>query len=154
MCQLPAGGVRQADLEDLSELNRRRAEGVSPAPTELEARFARRYSADRHLAVYGSLGPGRANHGQLRELHGTWQSGLAVTGQLVGAGWGNDLGYPALRWIAGGPPVAIQLFCALELPRHWSRLDRFEGPDYVRMLVPVLGRSGVVALANLYALRP
>lgn len=76
---------------------------------------------------------------------------LSVTGELVHAGWGDDLGYPALRWSPGGSAVDVQLFVSADLPSHWARLDEFEGSEYLRIVVPVHSQDGVVALANLYA---
>jgi gamma-glutamylcyclotransferase (GGCT)/AIG2-like uncharacterized protein YtfP len=149
-------GVRsfgEADLEALLELNRLRAGVTAPGLRELESRFASAFAADRRLAVYGSLAPGRANHGQLRDLPGEWHPGLSVTGELVRRGWGANLGYLALHWSATGPPVAVQLFVSEQLPLHWARLDEFEGPDYLRILVPVASAGVVVAVANLYAAR-
>jgi gamma-glutamylcyclotransferase (GGCT)/AIG2-like uncharacterized protein YtfP len=144
----------EADLEALLELNRLRAGAATPGLRELESRFASAFAADRRLAVYGSLAPGRANHSQLRDLLGEWHSGLSVTGELVRRGWGADLGYLALLWSATGPDVPVQLFVSEQLPLHWARLDEFEGPDYLRILVPVASAGVVVAVANLYAARP
>jgi hypothetical protein len=45
------------------------------------------------LATYGTLAPGRRNHGQLNELPGRWLVGQ-VRGSLAEAGWGATLGYP------------------------------------------------------------
>ena len=146
----------EADLAALLELNRLRALGASgdsPEGRVLEARFERRFSAHRQLAVYGSLAPGRENHGQLGDLAGSWQGGLFVTGELIESGWGSELGYPAMRWSLAGSPVPVQLFTCARLPEHWARLDAFEGADYVRVLVPVRDGTAVVAVANLYALR-
>ncbi|HET7065550.1 MAG TPA: hypothetical protein VFI49_14855, partial [Rudaea sp.] len=63
------------------------------------------------------------------------------------------LGYPVLRWSTSGPAVPVEMFVSDELPGHWPRLDEFEGPDYLRIVVPVFSGTGVVAVANLYAAR-
>jgi len=52
-----------------------------------------------------------------------------------------------------GPTVAVELFVSADLPRHWARLDEFEGTDYLRLLVPLFSGTGVVAVANLYSAR-
>jgi len=140
-------------LAELAELNLLRNADGSPRSDELEARFNRDFAVDRHLAVYGSLAPGRSNHAQLSELSGTWSSDCYVTGDLLDQGWGAGLGFPALRWSASATQVPVQLFESDELPQHWTRLDTFEGADYWRMVVPVLAGNRVIALANLYATR-
>jgi len=140
----------EADLRRLAEIRRAR-ETRPPAPgSELERGFAERFGADRRLAVYGSLAPGRSNHGQLAGFRGVWRSGLTVRGELLELGWGTGLGYPGLRWAPDGPPVAVELFVSDDLPARWPRLDAFEGPSYRRILVPVYDGDEVVEVANLY----
>ena len=145
--------LREIDLDALVELNALRARAHSQRLQQLEQEFSLRLGADRRLAVYGSLAPGRSNHQQLRDLRGEWHSGLSVSGDLVDRGWGAGIGYPALRWSRSGPPVAIELFVSDELPRHWTRLDEFEGADYLRIIVPVYSSNNLVTVANLYAAR-
>jgi len=142
-----------ADLEALLELNALRASGKSARLLQLETQFSGRFLPEHRLAVYGSLAPGRANHHQLQDLRGEWRSGCIVRGDLAGRGWGAALGYPALRWSPSGPAVPVELFVSADLPRHWARVDEFEGTDYLRILVPVLSVTGVIAVANLYAAR-
>lgn len=147
-------GFGDRDLRALLELNERRGSGPSPELQRLEAFFGSRFGADRRLAVYGSLAPGEPNHGQLAPLAGEWVSGLAVRGHLLAAGWADGLGYPALRWSPAGPSVPVELLVSADLPRHWDRLDRFEGSDYLRILVPLFKAGRVVEVANLYAAFP
>ncbi len=144
----------RSDLEELHELNRQREQGRCPEDSALESRFSSRFGSDRRLAVYGSLAPGRANHHHLASLQGQWQSGLTARGDLVREGWGSDLGYPALRWSISGPSVSVDLFVSPELCRHWSRLDEFEGEEYLRVLVPLFENDQVVTIANLYVAVP
>jgi len=139
------------DLDALIEVNALRAAGRSQRLEQLEGHVAARFHAQCRLAVYGSLAPGRSNHHQLQNLRGEWHSGCIVRGELADRGWGAALGYPALRWSKLGPPVPAELLVSDELPEHWLRLDEFEGPEYLRILVPVLSSAGVVAVANLYA---
>jgi hypothetical protein len=47
------------------------------------------------LATYGTLAPGRQNHGQLNDMPGRWLTGYVLHGTLVEEGWGAPLGYPA-----------------------------------------------------------
>jgi gamma-glutamylcyclotransferase (GGCT)/AIG2-like uncharacterized protein YtfP len=144
---------RDSDLEALLELNAVRAGGAAARLLQLEAQFSTRFSPQHRLAVYGSLAPGRENHHQLRDLSGEWHSGCIVRGDLADRGWGAGLGYPALRWSVSGPAVSVDLFVSEDLPRHWARLDEFEGADYLRIVVPIFSGTGVVAVANLYAAR-
>lgn len=76
-------------------------------------------NVDHHLAVYGSLAPGRSNHGQLAGLAGTWVAGT-VRGRLRDNGWGAGLGYPALTLAGDGEAIAVQLFVSADLPAHWA----------------------------------
>jgi gamma-glutamylcyclotransferase (GGCT)/AIG2-like uncharacterized protein YtfP len=55
----------------------------------------------------------------------------------VQQGWGAALGYPALLLDPDGPTVEVQIFESTDLPRHWQRLDDFEGPGYQRVAVAV-----------------
>jgi len=143
----------EINLAALEELNHLRAIGQSAMASALERQFAREFSADHQLAVYGSLAPGRSNHAQLSGLVGLWRDGYCVTGELIDLGWGTGLGYPAIRWSAEGTHVAVHLFVSSDLPRHWARLDAFEGRDYLRILAPVVRNHAAVAVANLYAVR-
>jgi len=141
------------DLDTLIEINALRAAGRSLRLEQLERCVAARFHAQCRLGVYGSLAPGRSNHHQLHDLRGEWHSGCIVRGVLEDRGWGAGLGFPALRWSPSGPAVPAELFVSDELPRHWARLDEFEGIDYLRIVVPVFAGNAVVAVANLYASR-
>ncbi len=99
--------------------------------------------ADRRLACYGTLRPGQPNHHQLADLHGHWRMG-AVRGRLVEKGWGAERGHPALVLDDSASPVEVSLFESDDLPKHWPRLDAFEGADYERVLVRVDTADGTV----------
>lgn len=112
-----------------------------------------RFRTSHRLAVYGTLAPGRPNHHVLAPLGGAWADGV-VEGELRRVGWGDALGYPALVPRAGGPAVEVQVLTSPALATAWHDLDAFEGPDYRRILVPVLAAGpdrGLIAVANLYA---
>ena len=102
------------------------------------------------LATYGTLAPGRPNQHQLDGLTGRWFTGR-VHGRLVPAGWGADLGYPALTLDPLGPAVEVQVFESADLPDHWARLDDFEGPGYERVSTAVQTSAGEVT-ADIYVL--
>jgi gamma-glutamylcyclotransferase (GGCT)/AIG2-like uncharacterized protein YtfP len=108
------------------------------------------FGASERLIVYGSLAPGRVHHHEVASLGGTWTRGW-VTGDLLETGWGSELGYPALRYRAGGPQVAAWLLTSAALPPAWERLDRFEGAAYQRVLAPFETDRGVAAVGYIYA---
>src|SRR5947209_17350032 len=76
---------------------------------------------EMRLATYGTLAPGRQNHGQLSDLSGRWLVGY-VRGSLVEAGWGAKLGYPALILDPDGALIEVFVFESRALPDHWHRL--------------------------------
>lgn len=105
---------------------------------------------ETRLATYGSLGPGRPNHGQLSALSGRWLVGH-VSGSLVQAGWGAELGYPGLIREADGPLIEVDVFESAVLAHHWHRLDAFEDSGYRRVAVHVSTPEGVLP-ASIYVL--
>ena len=107
---------------------------------------------DDRLAVYGSLAPGRENHGQLAGLNGHWLRGT-VRGRLTQSGWGATLGYLGLTLEPEGPLVEVQLFESPDLPAHWPRLDAFEGDGYRRVMTSVTTADAVVT-AWIYEIVP
>src|SRR4051794_18023629 len=106
--------------------------------------------ADLRLVAYGTLDPGRPNHGQLSDLPGRWLSGR-VRGSLIAAGWGAGLGYPGLVLDAEGSTIEVEVFESEALPRHWDRLDAFEGPGYRRVAIDVTTSEGPLR-ASIYVL--
>jgi gamma-glutamylcyclotransferase (GGCT)/AIG2-like uncharacterized protein YtfP len=127
----------------------------APGAVDAERRLEALFRLSHTLAVYGTLAPGRPNHHVVAPLGGEWTHGL-VEGDLSPVGWGATLGYPAFRPRAGGPAVAVQVLTSPALAAAWPTLDRFEGPEYRRILVPVFspgpadGRR-LYTVANLYA---
>ena len=107
--------------------------------------------ARHRLATYGSLAPGRPNHHQLDGLEGRWLGGH-VHGTLLNAGRAAGLGYPALVLDPDGSAVEVHVFESADLPAHWSRLDDFEGPGYLRVATTVNTTSGQLD-AFIYVLR-
>lgn len=84
------------------------------------------------LAVYGSLKPGESNYDQLSMVEGHWQDGK-VKGRIKKPGE-----YLEFTWDVSSPEIPVNVLTAAELSNHFERLDQFEGPDYRRILVPVL----------------
>ena len=87
-------GLTEA-LQDFNSLRR-----IAIADSEWVGRLERlaqaSFHAAEHLIVYGSLAPGRPNHGRLASLGGTWEAGW-VEGDRYEVGWGSELGFPALH---------------------------------------------------------
>jgi gamma-glutamylcyclotransferase (GGCT)/AIG2-like uncharacterized protein YtfP len=100
------------------------------------------------LATYGTLAPGRENHGQLTDLPGRWVVGH-VRGSLVDSGWGAELGFPALVLDPDGASIEVFMFESEALRDHWPRVDAFEGPGYRRVSVDVSTPEGVLS-ASIY----
>lgn len=122
---------------------------------EAERRLDALFGSSRTLGVYGTLAPGQPNHHVVAPLGGEWTDGV-VEGDLFRLGWGAALGYPAFRPRAGGDAVAVKVLTTPALPAAWPRIDRFEGADYRRILVPVFtpggaGERRLHTVANLYA---
>ena len=142
----------------------RRRRDASGGAAESDGRRAERrlddlFGTGHALAVYGTLAPGRPNHHVLAPLGGEWTDGL-IEGDLIPLGWGAALGYPGFRPRAGGDAVAVRVLSAPSLATAWPALDRFEGPGYERILVPIFGtepdpgQAGerrLHTVANLYA---
>lgn len=126
-----------------------------PNASDAERRLDMLFRTGRTLAVYGTLAPGRPNHHVVAPLGGKWTQGV-IEGDLLPLGWGAELGYPAFRPRAGGDALAVQVLASPALEAAWPELDRFEGAEYRRILVPVFtpgpadGRR-LLAVANLYA---
>jgi gamma-glutamylcyclotransferase (GGCT)/AIG2-like uncharacterized protein YtfP len=126
-------------------------DGAADAERRLEAFFRIRET----LAVYGTLAPGQPNHHVVAPLGGEWTDGV-VEGELLPVGWGATLGYPAFRPRDGGAAVGVKVLRAAALAAAWPKLDRFEGAEYRRILVPVFSPGGAAerrlyTVANLYA---
>jgi hypothetical protein len=98
----------------------------------------------RRLATYGTLRPGQIRHNLLSELEGGWE-GAAVHGRV----WlFADL--PTFDWLPHEPTVGVDLLQSDQLPDAWPGLDAFEGPNYLRILVPAVRENGALTVANLY----
>jgi gamma-glutamylcyclotransferase (GGCT)/AIG2-like uncharacterized protein YtfP len=98
--------------------------------------------AQRRLATYGTLGPGRPNHRQVAMLRGRWTTG-SVRGQLRDEGWGAAQGFPGLV-LGEGSEVHVDLLESDDLPQNWARLDAFEGQGYQRVVADISTAAGVV----------
>jgi len=120
----------------------RRAGEVGASPGDL----------DNRLVVYGTLAPGRPNHHVIADIAGRWFAGW-VEGDLHDHGWGSADGYPAMAWRPGGKRVEVHVLESTELPRHWARLDEFEGVGYRRALIPVFRDDAPPTVGHIYEAR-
>jgi gamma-glutamylcyclotransferase (GGCT)/AIG2-like uncharacterized protein YtfP len=129
-------------LVDAVNAERRQSDASGSAAGSKGSRAERRlddlFGTGHTLAVYGTLAPGQPNHHILAPLGGEWTDGL-IEGDLLPVGWGADLGYPGFRPRVGGEAVAVRVLTAPSLATAWADLDRFEGPGYECILVPVFG---------------
>jgi len=132
----------------LITVNQNRQTGeISKFEAELEAS----YRCSHNLVVYGTLAPGRVNYNQVEHIVGTWRDDVYVEGEFVTSGWAVEFGYPMIRWKPGSSHVASYLLTSEMLPAYWPDLDRFEGSEYCRILVPVFDEHGLVTVGNVYA---
>jgi gamma-glutamylcyclotransferase (GGCT)/AIG2-like uncharacterized protein YtfP len=84
------------------------------------------------LISYGTLRPGEANHRLVAGLRGAcWKRGY-VEGVLQLGGC-----YPRLQLRSPGRRIPVQVLESPELPKHWKRLDKFEGRRYRRVVATV-----------------
>ena len=138
-------------LVDAANKARQQSDALGDAERRLDALFRTTHT----LAVYGTLAPGQPNHHVLAPLGGEWMDGL-IEGELIPLGWGAALGYPGFRPRAGGEAVAVKVLTAPTLANAWPDIDRFEGPGYRRILVPIFGTKfgperRLRTVANLYS---
>ena len=125
-----------------------RGDRSSPAERLVDELFA----ANEKLVTYGTLMPGERNHDVVRLVGGTWRR-CQVRGTLHPTGWGAVEGFPAIRLDPTAPAVDAMLLECAALRDHWARLDRFEGEEYLRVLVPVHDGREILAIANIYEAR-
>jgi gamma-glutamylcyclotransferase (GGCT)/AIG2-like uncharacterized protein YtfP len=118
---------------------------------ELEELVEGSYQPSQHLVVYGTLAPGRVNHYIVEHIVGTWRDDVYVEGEFVNSGWAAEFGYPMIRWKPGAARIASYLLTSEMLPASWSDLDRFEGSEYCRILIPIFDGQGFVTVGNIYA---
>lgn len=103
------------------------------------------------LFVYGTLAPGRSNAHIMDGINGTWEP-ATVRGKLYSVGWGAAEGYPGIILNENADEVEGFIFRSSELPDHWDRLDKFEGPGYQRVITSAKLEDGTVIDACVYQL--
>ena len=103
------------------------------------------------LFVYGTLAPGRANHGVIEGILGNWEA-ASLKGKLLDEGWGSEFGCPGIIPSDEGEEVEGFVVTSDYLSKHWSMLDEYEGTGYKRVAVKVNTESGEKVEAYVYAL--
>jgi len=103
------------------------------------------------LFIYGTLAPGRVNHGVMEDIPGKWEKAV-VKGKLLNEGWGADSGYPGIIPSDDGDEVEGYIFSSEHLSKHWAMLDDFEGSGYKRVLVIAKAETGENVESYVYAL--
>lgn len=99
----------------------------------------------RRLAVYGTLRPGECNYALLAS-----HPHEVTPGRVLGRRYTRD-GLPSFDWRAEQKGwVDVQLIESPDLPDLYESLDRFEGGQYERILVPIRTDAGLI-VANIYA---
>ena len=101
------------------------------------------FTHDHRLVTYGTLAPGRVNHGQLANLEGVWSTGK-IKGRLMDEGWGAAFGCPGIVLDPAGESVDVHVFESEGLPDFWPLLDAFEGDGYQRVVVEVETENGTI----------
>lgn len=101
------------------------------------------------LAVYGTLRRGEANHHVVAGIPGSWSAGT-VRGWVYELTWGPAAGYPGLTLDPEGSAVPVDVLASDDLERHMTRLDRFEGDGYRRVVATVTLEGGEPVEAWVY----
>ena len=104
------------------------------------------------LFVYGSLQPGGPNEHVMNAIGGDWEAAV-IRGRLIEAGWGANLGYPALLLDEAGAEVAGHVFSSTALRDAWAELDAFEGYEYARVEAIAQLSSGTRVDVHVYVLK-
>ncbi|MDJ0614701.1 MAG: gamma-glutamylcyclotransferase family protein [Rhizobiaceae bacterium] len=104
------------------------------------------FTAEHRLATYGTLAPGEVNADQLDGLQGEWKQGT-IRGDLLKEGWGADHGCPGCLINPNGERIDVFIFESADLPRHWARLDAFEGTEYSRIETMAETKDGLLEVS-------
>ena len=102
-----------------------------------------------HLAVYGTLRRGEANHHIVSRLRGKWHEGT-VRGWVYEIAWGDAEGYPGITLSDDAAPTPVDVLAADDLDRHILEVDRFEGPGYRRVVTTAKLEDGTEVAAWIY----
>lgn len=107
--------------------------------------------ANHRLAIYGTLAPGKPNHGEISDLKGIWTKGT-IRGKLITASQPPHTGLTGLILDPLSNKIDVDIFESAELPDHWPRLDAFEGSEFERVTTRVQTDAGNID-ASIYVIR-
>ncbi len=102
------------------------------------------------LFVYGTLAPGEENAHIMDGINGCWLK-ATVRGRRYATGYGALKIHPGFFPDETAAPVSGLVFVSDDLPKHWSRLDAFEGPAYERVIITARLEDGCTMPAFIYA---
>lgn len=96
------------------------------------------------LIAYGTLRPGQPNEELLNSVKGTWCP-CSIQGTIQ-----THNSMPRFRWEINGESLKAMLLISPLLESQWENLDRFEGSDYQRQLIPAITEDNEWIIANVY----
>jgi len=98
---------------------------------------------NQKLIVYGTLAPGAPNESVLEGIDGLWQD-CKIRGEII-----RYTGLNYFKWSPNAGEIDAKMFISKSLPDKLSSIDRFEGGNYHRILIPAkVGEYW--AIANIY----
>ena len=98
---------------------------------------------NQKLIVYGTLAPGAPNESVLEGIDGFWQD-CKIRGEIM-----RHTGLKYFKWSPNAGEIDAKMFISKSLPDELSSIDRFEGGNYHRILIPAkVGEYWVIA--NIY----
>ena len=98
----------------------------------------------RRLATYGTLKPGEINNSILSKYEGSWYHG-SVNGYID---YDNDL--PYFKWNLDASAIEVVIFESRD--NFMPEIDRFEGKNYRRILIPIKDGEKLI-IGNIYERR-
>jgi len=101
------------------------------------------------LFVYGTLAPGEENAHIMDGMAGEWHK-ASVRGTRYATGWGTRKKHPGFIPDANGEIINGLIFTSDDLPKHWARLDKFEGKGYQRVPIQATLENGETIEAQIY----
>lgn len=101
----------------------------------------------RRLVSYGTLKPGKVNHGLLEDVKGEWHEVL-IQGTIT-----EEHGLEYFSWSTAAERIQAQMLVSPHPIQCFPELDQFEGREYERIWIPVLEKQDKWTIANIYAKR-
>lgn len=96
------------------------------------------------LLVYGTLAPGQVNEKILSGIPGIWTEGF-VKGMVE-----TRNGLPEFKWRTNSDEIKIKVFNSDVLVQHIEKINKFEGSNYRRILIPVRVSPSLFSVGFIY----